>query len=140
MKRKLIRMAQVLIISLSLMAFTGCVALLGIVVSSVSLTAEYVMNGAVSKTVSYDSSRTKKALLVALCSMEFVVDRVSEIDDGEEITATADELELRIKITEITPSVTRITVVVGKGILSRDRATAREIVQQTTEVAGKLFS
>jgi hypothetical protein len=140
MKRKLIRMAQVLIISLSLMAFTGCIALLGVVASSATLTAEYVMNGAVSKTVSYDSSRTKKALLVALCSMEFMVDRVSEIDDGEEITATADELELRIKIKEITPSVTRITVVVGKGILSRDRATAREIVQQTTEVAGKLFS
>jgi hypothetical protein len=140
MKRKLIRMAQVLIISLSLMAFTGCIALLGVVGSAALSTSEYVMAGAVSKTVSYDFSRTKKALLVALCSMEFLVERVSGIDNGEEITATADELELKIKIKEITPRVTRITVVVGKSILSRDRATAQEIVQQTTEVADKLVS
>jgi len=138
MKRKLIRIAQVLIISWSLMAFTGCVQLLGVVGSGAAMTAEYVMNGAVSKTISYEYSRIKKALLVALCNMEFFVDSASEIEDGEEIKATAEELELKIKLMEITPSVTRITVVAEKGILSRDKATAREVVQQTTEVAGKL--
>jgi len=138
MKRKLIRIAQVLIISFSLMAFTGCVQLLGVVGSGAAMTAEYVMNGAVSKTISYEYSRIRKALLVALCSMEFMLDTASEIEGGEQITASADEMKLNIKITEITPSVTRISVVAEKSLLSRDKATAREIVQQTTEVAGKL--
>ena len=138
MKRKLIRIAQVLIISWSLMAFTGCVQLLGVVGSGAAMTAEYVMNGAVSKTISYEYSRIRKALLVALCSMEFMLDTASEIEGGEQITASADEMKLNIKITEITPSVTRISVVAEKSLLSRDKATAREIVQQTTEVAGKL--
>ena len=140
MKRKLIRIAQVLIISLSLMAFTGCVQLLGVVGSGAAMTAEYVMNGAVSKTICYEYSRIRKAVLVALCSMEFLVDTASEIEGGEQITASAEEMALKIKITEITPSVTRIAVVAEKGILSRDKATAREIVQQTTEVADKLVS
>jgi hypothetical protein len=140
MKRKLIRIAQVLIISLSLMAFTGCIQLLGVMGSGAAMTAEYVMNGAVSKTISYEYSRIRKAVLVALCNMEFLVDTASEIEGGEQITASAEALELNIKITEITPSVTRISVVAEKSLLSRDKATAREVVQQTTEVAGKLVS
>ena len=140
MKRKLIRIAQVLIISFSLMAFTGCVQLLGVVGSGAAMTAEYVMNGAVSKTISYDYGRIRKAVLVALCSMEFLLDTASEIEGGEQITASADEMKLNIKITEITPSVTRISVVAEKSLLSRDKATAQEVVQQTTEVADRLVS
>ena len=140
MKRKLIRIIQVLIISFSLMAFTGCVQLLGVMGSGAAMTAEYVINGAVSKTISYEYSHIRKALLVALCSMEFLLDTASEIEGGEQITASADEMKLNIKITEITPSVTRISVVAEKSLLSRDKATAREIVQQTTEVADRLVS
>ena len=63
-----------------------------------------------------------------------------EIEDGEEIVANADELEIKIELKEITPKVTRITVVAGKNILHRDKATAQEIVYQTNKVADRLVS
>ena len=83
---------------------------------------------------------TKKALLIALRKMEIMVDEAQEIEDGEAIVAKADDLEITIELIEITPKVTRITVVAGKNILHRDKATAQEIVYQTNKVADRLFS
>jgi hypothetical protein len=104
------------------------------------VTGEYLISGAVSKTVSYDFGRIKKALLVALCKMKIAVDKASPIQDGEEIFATAEELEIRIELREITPTVTRISVKAEKNFLNRDKATAHEILQQTNRIAEKLIS
>jgi hypothetical protein len=71
--------------------------------------------------------------------MEIEVDRARLIEDGEEILATADELEITIELREVTPSVTRMSVIAEKNILSRDKATAHEILQQTDEIADRLF-
>ncbi len=140
MNRNLIITFQTFIIAISLFTLTGCLEVISAVGASAYVTAEYLVSGAVTQTVSYDFGRIKKALLVALCKMQIVVEEAKPIEDGEEIIATADELEIRIVLKEITPSVTRISVKAEKDLLHRDKATAQEIVQQTHEIAEKLIS
>ena len=140
MNRNLLLSFQTFLIALSLFMLTGCLEIISAVGASAYVTAEYLVSGAVIQTVSYDFGRIKKALLIALCKMQIVVGEARPIKDGEEIFATADELEIRIELKEITPSVTRISVKAEKDLLHRDKATAHEIVQQTHEIAQKLIS
>jgi hypothetical protein len=138
MKKNLIHMAQAIILTLSLMTFTGCIEVLGILGSGASMASDYILKSNASKTISHEFDRTKKALLIALRKMEIFVEEALEIEDGEQIVAKADKLEIKIELTEITSKVTRITVVAGKNIIHRDKATAQEIVYQTNKVADKI--
>lgn len=140
MKRNLRLTLQIILIALSLFVLTGCLEIISAVGASAYVTGEYLVSGAVTKTVSYDFGRIKKALLVALCKMKIYVDKASPIEDGEEIFATAEELEIRIELKEITSSVTRISVKAEKNFLNRDKATAQEILQQTNSIAEKMVS
>jgi hypothetical protein len=63
---------------------------------------------------------------------------VKKIENGEKILATADDLEVVIKLKKITSKLTRIEIKAGEGIVKRDEATATEIVQRTTKAAEKL--
>ena len=124
-----------------LFALSGCavaVGALGTIGSGVAGGAEYLVSTPVAQTVSYDYDRVKKALLVTLCKMVIDVDKVKKIENGEKILATTDDLEVVIKLKKITPKVTRIEIKAGEGIVKRDEATATEIVQRTTKIAGKL--
>jgi hypothetical protein len=138
MKKNLIHIAQAIILALLLMTFTGCIEILGVLGSGASMASEYILKSHASKTISHEFDRTKKALLIALRKMEILVDEALEIEDGEQIVAKADDLEIKIELKEITSKVTRITVVAGKNILHRDKATAQEIVYQTNKVADKI--
>ena len=124
-----------------LFALSGCavaVGALGTIGSGVAGGAEYFTSTPVAQTVSYDYDRVKKALLVTLCKMVIDVDKVKKIENGEKILATADDLEVVIKLKRITSKVTRIEIKAGEGIVKRDEATATEIVQRTTKIAGNL--
>jgi hypothetical protein len=72
--------------------------------------------------------------------MKIVVDKATPTEDGEEILATAEELEIKIELKEITSSVTRISVKAERSFLNRDKATAQEILLQTNRIAEKLVS
>ena len=124
-----------------LFALSGCavaVGALGTVGSGVAGGADYFASAPVAKTVSYDYDRVKKALLVTLCKMVIDVEKVKKIENGEKILATADDLEVVIKLKKITSELTRIEIKAGEGIVKRDEATATEIVQRTTKAAEKL--
>ncbi len=138
MKKNLIHIAQAIILALLLMTVTGCIEILGVLGSGATMASEYILKSNASKTISHEFNKTKKALLIALRKMEIFVEEASEIEDGEQIVAKADDLEIKIELKEITSKVTRITVVAGKNILHRDKATAQEIVYQTNKVADKL--
>ena len=140
MKKNLIHIVQAVCLALSLFALTGCVQMLGVLGSGASMASDYILKSAASKTISHGFNRTKQALLIALRKMEIFVDEAVEIEDGEEIVAKAEDLEIKIQLKEITPKVTRITVVAGKNIILRDKATAQEIVYQTNKVADGLIS
>jgi hypothetical protein len=126
-----------------LFALSGCavaVGALGTVGSGVAGGAEYFASTPVSRTVSYDYDRVKKALLVTLCKMVIDVEKVKKIENGEKIIATADDLEVVIKLKKITSRLTRIEIKAGEGLVKRDKATATEIVQRTTEIAKTLVT
>lgn len=126
-----------------LFALSGCalaVSALGTVGSGVAGGADYFASTSVAQTVSYDYDRVKKALLVTLCKMVIDVEKVKKIEDGEKILATADDLEVVIKLKRITSKLTRIEIKAGEGIVKRDEATATEIVRRTTKTAAKLIT
>ena len=126
-----------LAIGLSFWGLTGCAAAVtavGVVASGLAYGTEYVLTSQVSRTTTHEFDRVKKALLVALCRMQIPVEEINEIEDGEKILANADDLKIKIELKKITPCVTRIKVSAANG-LSRDKATASEIVQQTEEIA-----
>jgi hypothetical protein len=133
----------VLVGLLLIFTLSGCAAAigaLGTLGSGVVGGADYLASSPVSKTVSYDYDRVKKALLVTLCKMVIEVEKVKEIDKGERIYAKADDLEVVIELKIITRSVTRIEIKAGEGVVKRDKATATEIVQKTTEIAETLVT
>lgn len=122
---------------------SGCavaIGALGTVGSGVAGGAEYFVSTPVAKTVSYDYDRVKKALLVTLCKMVIDVEKVKKIENGEKILATADDLEVVIKLKKITSRLTRIEIKAGGGLVKRDEATATEIVRRTTKIAEKLVT
>jgi hypothetical protein len=126
-----------------LFALSGCavaVSALGTVGSGVAGGADYFASTSVAQTVSYDYDRVKKALLVTLCKMVIDVEKVKKIENGEKILATADDLEVVIKLKRITSKLTRIEIKAGEGIVKRDEATATEIVRRTTRTAAKLIT
>jgi hypothetical protein len=126
-----------------MLALSGCavaIGALGTVGSGVAGGAEYFVSTPVAKTVSYDYDRVKKALLVTLCKMVIDVEKVKKIENGEKIFATADDLEVVIKLKKITSKLTRIEIRAGEGMVKRDEATATEIVQRTTKAAAKLIT
>ena len=126
-----------------LFALSGCavaVSALGTVGSGVAGGADYFASTSVAQTVSYDYDRVKKALLVTLCKMVIDVEKVKKIENGEKILATADDLEVVIKLKRITSKLTRIEIKAGEGIVKRDDATATEIVRRTTKTAAKLIT
>ncbi len=126
-----------------LFALSGCavaVGALGTIGSGVAGGAEYFASTPVAKTVSYDYDRVKKALLVTLCKMVIDVEKVKKNGDGEKIFATADDLEVVIKLKKITSKLTRIEIKAGEGIVKRDEATAKEIVQRTARTAARLIT
>ena len=138
MKKNLIHIFHAICLALLLFTLTGCVQMLGVLGSGASMASDYILKSAASKTISHGFDRTKKALLIALRKMEIFVDEAVEIEDGEEIVAKAEDLDIKIELKQITPKVTRITVVAGKSIIYRDKATAQEIVYQTNKVADGL--
>ena len=122
---------------------SGCTAAIGALStlgSGVVGGADYLASSPVSKTVSYDYDRVKKALLVTLSKMVIEVEKVKEIKKGERIFAKADDLEVVIELKKITRSVTRLEIKAGEGVVKRDTATATEIVQKTTEIAETLVT
>ena len=124
-----------------LFALSGCavaIGALGTIGSGVAGGAEYFGSTPFAETVSYDYDRVKKALLVTLCKMVIDVEKVKKNGNGEKIFATADDLEVVIKLKRITSKLTRIEIKAGEGIVKRDEATAKEIVQRTTRIAEKL--
>ena len=126
-----------------LFALSGCAVAIGAlstIGSGVAGGAEYFGSTPFAETVSYDYDRVKKALLVTLCKMVIDVEKVKKIESGEKILATADDLEVVIKLKKITSKLTRIEIKAGEGIVKRDEATATEIVQRTTKIAEKLVT
>jgi hypothetical protein len=91
---------------------------------------EYTKNGAVYRTFSLPLDRAHEAMLDTLQRLDIKVLEEKRHDKGSmTIRAAAYSRRVALELEPVTPSMTRVKVVVGKG-LRRDSATASEIVEQ----------
>jgi hypothetical protein len=125
---------------LGLFSLAGCMETISAFGTGALVTAEYVFTGQEPRTISHGFDQTKRAVLIALCRMNIPVSNTREIENGEEIAGQAGELEIKVELKSITPTVTRIAVKAEENLLHRDKATAREIIRQTVEIADALES
>jgi hypothetical protein len=125
---------------LGLFSLAGCMETISAFGTGALVTAEYVFTGQEPRTISHGFDQTTRAVLIALCRMNIPVSNTREIENGEEIAGQAGELEIKVELKSITPTVTRIAVKAEENLLHRDKATAREIIRQTVEIADALES
>ena len=131
---------DVFIALLCLFSLAGCMETISAFGTGAVVTAEYVFTGQEPRTLSHAFDQTKRAVLIALCRMNIPVSNTLEIENGEEIVGQAGKLEIKVELKSITPTVTRIAVKAEENLLNRDKATAREIIRQTVEIADALES
>lgn len=131
------RFAAVLV---AIFALSGCAA--------VALTAGGIAGGsAVDHTLSGISYKTfnsrlvdvRKATLRTLAQMEIALEDDTHTDEGWKITGTAIERKVHVDLEKLTPSATRMRVVVDVGsFFFKDAATGTEIIIQTAENLNRL--
>ena len=131
------RFAAVLV---AVFGLSGCAA--------VALTAGGIAGGsAVDHTLSGISYKTfnsrlvdvRKATLRTLAQMEIALKDDTHTDEGWKITGTAIERTVHVELEKLTPSATRMRVVVDEGkFFFKDAATGTEIIIQTAENLNRL--
>ena len=93
----------------------------------------YTLDSIAYKTFAASEADLHTATLQALKRMAIDVTETQKVESGTEITATAGDRIVDIEIDRITPKTSRMRVVVKKGWVFRDRATAGEIIVQTAD-------
>jgi len=94
----------------------------------------YTLDSIAYKTFTASETELRAATLQTLKRMAMDVTETQKTDDGSEITATGGDRSIDIEIDKITPKTSRMRVVVTKGWVFRDRATAGEIIAQTADM------
>jgi hypothetical protein len=112
----------------------GCEYAVTGAVTGVSMGVAYLYTNVAEKTVSFDLDRMSKATLLALKKMGMSIHDQSKAEGQRKIRAKAKDLEITIKLKEITHKSTKIRVN-ARNVIIKDKATALEIIRQTEKMA-----
>lgn len=112
----------------------GCEYAVTTAVTGVSMGFAYLYTNVAEKTVCFDLNSMGKATSLALRKMGISIYDQSKDEGERKIRAKAKDLDIIIKLKEITQKSTKIKVSARNGIL-KDKATALEIIRQTVEAA-----
>ena len=93
----------------------------------------YTLDSIAYKTFAASETELRAATVQTLKRMAIDVTKTQKTETGTDITATAGDRTVEIEIDRITPRTSRMRVVVKKGWLFRDRATAGEIIVQAAD-------
>lgn len=115
----------------------GCEYAVTGALTGVSMGIAYLYTNVAEKTVSIDLDRMSRATVLALKKMGISIHDQSTADGKRRIRAKARDLEITIKLKEITHKSTKMKVNARHAII-RDKATALEIIRQTVEAAENL--
>ena len=133
------RIQILLLLGLTLLLFLsqGCAAagitLLGMAAGTATKTGiSYTLDNRAQKTFTAPVAEVKASLLASLGEMALPIVTDEKTEDGQRILARVEGREIEIDLEEVTPKATRMRVVVHEGWLWKDRATAEEIIEQTT--------
>jgi len=132
------RTIRVALVVLGALGSQGCagvgLALFGVGAGVSSGTGvSYTLDSIAYKTFAGSEAELRAATLQTFKRMAIAVTETQQTETGTEITATAGDRTVEIEIDRITPKTSRMRVVVKKGWLFRDRATAGEIIVQTAD-------
>ncbi len=116
-------------------ALSGC-AELGLTVPAVAVSGgaagvEYTFTNNAYKTISYPIADVESALARAFQKMDIQETKTGKREREVDISAIAGELDIRVELDMITPTVTKIEVSARKNIFIKDKSTATEIIVQT---------
>jgi hypothetical protein len=130
------------VLAFALLSLGGCAAL-GITGGAVAVAAvgagagealragtEYSLTGTAFRTFTASAETMHEATRSTLSRMAFIVEREEEMSPGRRVVATGIGCTIEIEIEPLSPAVTRIELMVKRGFLRRDRATASEIITQ----------
>ena len=112
----------------------GCEYAVTGAVTGVSMGIAYLYTNVAEKTVSIDLDRMSRATVLALKKMGISIHDQSKAEGKRRIRAKARELDITIKLKEITHKSTKIKVN-ARYVIIKDKATALEIIRQTVEAA-----
>ena len=109
----------------------GCAAL--VVTGAVAGTVagiEYTYDNVAYKTFSFPYDPTYRATMRALERMGIGVAGTKKTNKGTEIVANTVDLRIEIELEKVTEKSTKVSVNAKKGVFSKDKATASEILVQ----------
>jgi len=112
----------------------GCEYALTGALTGVSMGVAYLYTNVAEKTVSFDLDRMSRATVLALKKMGISIHDQSKAEGQRKIRAKAKDLDITIKLKEITHKSTKIKVN-ARHVIIKDKATALEIIHQTVEAA-----
>ena len=125
---------------LGALGLQGCVAGVGLTLLGVGAGisggtgVNYTLDSVAYKTFASSEPELRAATLRTLKRMAMDVTAKQTTDTGTEITATAGDRTVEIELDRITARTSRMRVVVKKGWILRDRATAGELIVQTARI------
>jgi hypothetical protein len=138
LKKTLVRIVVRTVLLLFLgVAQAGCEYAVGPTLTGVSMGVAYLYSNIAERTVCCSLDKMKRATVSALNKMGIPVHDQSEADGERKIRAKTKDLDITIKLKEITDKSTKIKVSARNGIL-KDKATALEIIRQSVEAAENL--
>ena len=94
---------------------------------------DHTLTGITYKTFNTPMNRLRLATLKTLHRLDMKVTDDSKTEEGRIILATAASREIEIEFEILTRRATRMRVIVSKGAILKDSATATEIIIQTAE-------
>ncbi|SPQ01569.1 hypothetical protein NBG4_60045 [Candidatus Sulfobium mesophilum] len=116
-----------------LLLLSGCATVL---LTGASGGVAYTITNVASKTLISPIDQVEYANRLALLKMKIRYIERRETENGVQIIAETNELNIYIDLKQITPKTTKIGVNAEKNIILKDRATAVAIIEQTEAMLG----
>lgn len=115
----------------------GCQYAVTGALTGVTMGIGYLYANIAEKTVAFDLDRMSRATVLALQKMGISIAHESKAEGQRRIRGRAKDLDITVKLKEITHKSTKIKVS-ARNVIIKDKATALEIIHQTVKVAETL--
>jgi len=125
------------IVAIAALALLGCEAIaISAIGGGTSAGISHTLNGTVSRTFTASLPKVRAAALAALKRMHIDAGSAGKGERGNTINATASNRTIDIDLEEISPNVTRMSVIARSNAFLADSATGAEILLQTDREMG----
>ena len=129
--------SRIIVLAIAALPLAGCESIaISALGGGTSAGVSYSMAGKVSRTFTASLPKVRAAALAALQRMDIDVRSIDKVKCGKEINAKSINRTIYIKLEEISPNATRMSVSAKSGIFHSDTATGAEILLQTDREMG----